>query len=99
MDRMLAVIADNPVATAAGLAGMVCLAVWPLSMWPDNETDRDFLNFSGVADVVVEIIVQARGRRSLSVCPGPGVSARRRWSSSRRRPLALRPKKSRSTIK
>ena len=47
MDRMLAVIADNPVATAAGLAGMVCLAVWPLSMWPDNETDRDFLNFSG----------------------------------------------------
>jgi Bacterial inner membrane protein len=30
MDRMLAVIADNPVATAAGLAGMVCLAVWPL---------------------------------------------------------------------
>jgi predicted KAP-like P-loop ATPase len=31
-------------------------------MWPDNETDRDFLNFSGVADTVAEIIVQARGR-------------------------------------
>lgn len=31
-------------------------------MWPDNETDRDFLNFSGVADTVAEIIVQAKGR-------------------------------------
>ena len=31
-------------------------------MWPDNETARDFLNFSGVADTVAEIIVQARGR-------------------------------------
>lgn len=31
-------------------------------MWPDNETDRDFLNFSGVADTVAEIIVQANGR-------------------------------------
>lgn len=31
-------------------------------MWPDNETDQDFLNFSGVADTVAEIIVQARGR-------------------------------------
>src|SRR5579864_352690 len=31
-------------------------------MWPDNETDRDFLNFSGVADTVTEIIVQANGR-------------------------------------
>ena len=30
-------------------------------MWPDNETERDFLNFSGVADTVAEIIVQARG--------------------------------------
>lgn len=28
----------------------------------DNETERDFLNFSGVADTVAEIIVQARGR-------------------------------------
>lgn len=31
-------------------------------MWPDNETDRDFLNFTGVADTVAEIIVQANGR-------------------------------------
>jgi predicted KAP-like P-loop ATPase len=31
-------------------------------MWPDNETDRDFLNFTGVADTVSEIIVQAKGR-------------------------------------
>lgn len=31
-------------------------------MWPDNETDRDFLNFSGISDTVAEIIVQARGR-------------------------------------
>jgi hypothetical protein len=25
-------------------------------MWPDNETERDFLNFTGVADTVAEII-------------------------------------------
>ncbi|MFC3229163.1 P-loop NTPase fold protein [Marinibaculum pumilum] len=31
-------------------------------MWPDNETERDFLNFSGVADTVAEIIVRAQGR-------------------------------------
>jgi predicted KAP-like P-loop ATPase len=31
-------------------------------MWPDNESDRDFLNFSGVAETVAEIIVQANGR-------------------------------------
>jgi len=31
-------------------------------MWPDNETERDFLNFSGVADTVAEIITQASGR-------------------------------------
>lgn len=28
-------------------------------MWTDNDTDRDFLNFSGVAQTVAEIIVQA----------------------------------------
>lgn len=33
-----------------------------LFMWHDNETERDFLNFSGVADTVAEIVVQARGR-------------------------------------
>ncbi|HEX7959837.1 MAG TPA: P-loop NTPase fold protein [Terriglobales bacterium] len=31
-------------------------------MWPDNETDRDFLNFSPVADTVAEMICQAQGR-------------------------------------
>jgi predicted KAP-like P-loop ATPase len=31
-------------------------------VWPDNETERDFLNFTGVADTVAEIIVQAQGR-------------------------------------
>ena len=31
-------------------------------MWADNETDKDFLNFSGVADTVAEIISQAEGR-------------------------------------
>jgi len=31
-------------------------------MWPDNETSSDFLNFSGVADTIAEIIVQASGR-------------------------------------
>src|SRR5258705_1078975 len=31
-------------------------------MWPDNETDRDFLNFDGVADTVAEIVHQAAGR-------------------------------------
>ena len=31
-------------------------------MWPDNETERDFINFSGVADTVAEIVVQAQGR-------------------------------------
>ena len=31
-------------------------------MWPDNETERDFLNFSGVADTIAEIVIQAGGR-------------------------------------
>jgi predicted KAP-like P-loop ATPase len=31
-------------------------------MWSDNETEKDFLNFSGVAGTVAEIIVQADGR-------------------------------------
>ena len=31
-------------------------------MWPDNETERDFLNFSGVAETVAEIIVQVQGK-------------------------------------
>ena len=31
-------------------------------MWADNETERDYLNFSSVSDTVAEIIVQAQGR-------------------------------------
>lgn len=31
-------------------------------MWPDNETDRDFLNFEGVADTIAELIVSAAGK-------------------------------------
>ncbi len=31
-------------------------------MWPDNETDRDFLNFEGVADTIAEVIVSAAGK-------------------------------------
>ena len=31
-------------------------------MWPDIETERDFLNFSTVTDRVAEIIVQVQGR-------------------------------------
>lgn len=31
-------------------------------MWPDNETDRDLLNFKGVADTVAEFILQAGGQ-------------------------------------
>ena len=31
-------------------------------MWHDNETERDFLNFSGVSDTVAEMIMQASGR-------------------------------------
>jgi predicted KAP-like P-loop ATPase len=31
-------------------------------MWPDNETERDFLKFSGISDPVAEIVVQTRGR-------------------------------------
>ena len=31
-------------------------------MWPDNDTDLDFLNFGGLAGTVAEIITQAQGR-------------------------------------
>lgn len=31
-------------------------------MWPDNETERDFLNFTGVSETVAEIVIQANGR-------------------------------------
>src|SRR5882672_9818900 len=32
------------------------------NMWTDNETDIDYLNFSGVAETVAELIVQANAR-------------------------------------
>ncbi|MFT3697729.1 MAG: P-loop NTPase fold protein [Kofleriaceae bacterium] len=31
-------------------------------MWPDNETGRDFVNFTGVASTVAEIIAKAQGQ-------------------------------------
>lgn len=31
-------------------------------MWPDNDTNVDFLNFTGVADTVAELVLQADGR-------------------------------------
>jgi len=37
-------------------------------MWPDNETECDFLNFTGVADTVAEITVQAQGRPISNWC-------------------------------
>ena len=52
-------------------------------MWPDNETSRDFLNFSGVAESVAEVVRQANGRPvSIGVSAGHGARASRRSSSS-----------------
>lgn len=31
-------------------------------MWTDNETDRDFLNFTGVAQSIAELVIQAGGK-------------------------------------
>lgn len=31
-------------------------------VWPDNETDLDFLNFAGIGDTIAEMIAQANGR-------------------------------------
>jgi predicted KAP-like P-loop ATPase len=31
-------------------------------MWPDSETDRDLLNFEGVADTIAEMIERAQGK-------------------------------------
>ena len=43
-------------------------------MWSDNETDRDFLNFSCVADTAAEMIIQADGQPlSMGVSGGWGV--------------------------
>lgn len=66
---------------------------WGIPMWTDNETERDFLNFSGVADTIAEIIAQAQGR-PISI----GVSGQ--WGRGKsslikltRTSLASRPKK------
>ena len=48
------------VTCAAGVVGGIITGM--NRMWPDNETETDFLNFSGVADTVAEIIVQANKR-------------------------------------
>jgi hypothetical protein len=45
-----------------------------LTMSPDNETELGFLNFTGVADTVAEIIVQAHGSRFRSGCQERGTS-------------------------
>src|SRR5580658_8409003 len=43
-------------------------------MWTDNETNRDLLNFRGVANTAAEIIVQANGKPlSLGICGSWGV--------------------------
>jgi len=34
-------------------------------MWTDNETERAFLNFSGITVAVAEVIRQARSRKAL----------------------------------
>src|ERR1700730_8595067 len=67
-------------------------------MWPDNETDRDFLNFTGVAGTVAEIIVQAEGRPisiGLSGAWGVGKSSMIKLV---RRALAERAKKDKKEI-
>lgn len=62
-------------------------------MWPDNETTRDFINFTGVADTVAEIIVQARGRPiSIGVSGAWGVG-KSSMIKLTRESLARRPRK------
>ena len=47
-------------------------------MWPDNETERDLLNFSGIADTIAEIAVQANGWPTSIDVFGSRVAASRR---------------------
>jgi predicted KAP-like P-loop ATPase len=42
-------------------------------VWADNETDRDFLNFTGVAETVAEMVRQAKGPISIGVSGQWGV--------------------------
>jgi len=59
-------------------------------MWPDNETERDFLNFSGVADTVAEMIVQANGRPTSIGVSGSWGSGKSSMIKLVRRSLAQR---------
>ena len=47
-------------------------------MWTDNETDLDYLNFSGVAETVAELVVQADASRFPLALLALGVLANRR---------------------
>lgn len=62
-------------------------------MWPDNETARDFLNFSGVADTVAEIIVQALGRPTSIGVSGAWGTGKSSMIKLTRESLARRPRK------
>ena len=44
-------------------------------MWPDNETEIDFLNFESVADTVAEVVIQLIVSQSRLGCQGLGESA------------------------
>jgi len=62
-------------------------------MWTDNETERDFLNFSGVADTIAEIIAQAQGRPISIGVSGPWGRGKSSLIKLTRASLAGRPKK------
>jgi predicted KAP-like P-loop ATPase len=62
-------------------------------MWTDNETERDFLNFSGVADTIAEIIAQAQGRPISIGVSGPWGRGKSSLIKLTRASLADRPKK------
>ena len=61
-------------------------------MWPDNETEKDFLNFSGVAGTVAEIITQASGRpTSIGISGSWGASILAEYLAGGRHYLAAQP--------
>ena len=62
-------------------------------MWADNETDQDFLNFTGVADTVAEVIVQAQGRPISIGVSGAWGAGKSSMIQLIRRSLARRPEK------
>ena len=67
-------------------------------MWPDNETERDFLNFSGVADTIAEIVVQANGRPASIGVSGSWGSGKSSMIKLVRRCLEERAEKSESNF-